>query len=175
MSTTAINVRNITTYNQSFDDKTLTPGGSTVVHRLTDDLLSAYWQGRVLLDPAPNTEELAIRTFSLNPCQLPLPMRLVGGFQGLFTPTSIQDGISQNVGDTPVMLVPPDNSRVNFRFRNTGPNPVGIGGPQVDFTTAVHILAVNEVFDERFTPNVAWYAIAQVGLPATLVGMAVKT
>ncbi len=159
--------------NQSFDDKTLTDlRPSLQTRELTDDLLSAYYQGRVSILPPPPQAEGGI---VINPCQLPLPVRLIGGFQGLFTPTAIKAYDALIVGEQPTRMVGYDASRVNFRFRNSGSNLIAIGGVDVTFANAVYILQPGEIFNETFAPNVAWYAIAQIGLPSTLVGFAVQT
>lgn len=174
MTAVVYTVRNLTNGNLSFDDKTLRGTGATVTTtKLTDDLLAAYRMGLVALDPVPPNQ--APGTVRFDPCQFPIPVRMVGGFQGLYTPASIVAVPVTTVDETPIKVVGFDGSRVNFRLRNTGANPVALGGSDVTFGDAVHILAAGALFNEVDAPNVAWWAVAQAGLPSTLVGLKVQT
>ena len=173
MSRTPVNVSNITLNNQSFDDKTLVPGAQVTVYGYSDDMLQGYALGHLLLDPKPN--QAALQLFAINPCQLPLPVRLHGGFQGLYTPAEVTDLSPITVGDVVTKLLGRNDARTNFRFRNSGVNPIAIGGPQMTFANAYLILAPSGVLNETFAPNIAWYGICDAGLVGTLVGMAVVT
>lgn len=167
--TNSYNASNVSSSNVSFDNVTLLPGQSISITHLTQSVLDAYNDGRVLLDPKPNQQE--ITQVSLLPC-LPMPVRIVGGIE-LNAPGRIDDGFAANVTDAVTQLFASDLSRLVIRLRNVGTNTVYIGGRNVDPTTAFHVIPPGATFEEHYAANVDWFAICEDSAITTLVGYSV--
>lgn len=150
-----------------FDDKSLASLGVVSVHRLTDDILAGWRGGSLLISPDPGgLIPGLVRITALDPCQLPLPVRIVG-LPATSLGNVILDGapVTLPVGVT-TSLLPADRRRVLWRLRNTGAQPLWLGGATVNSTNGMIRLMPDEIYTERDAPGAQWYGHVPANLNA---------
>lgn len=59
-------------------------------------------------------------------------------------------------------------TRRGFRIRNTGDNPVAIGGAGITFANAAVVLQAGETWNENEAPGAAWSCLCDAGLASNL-------
>ena len=161
-------VTNTTTALVAFDDKTLPPAQSVMVARLTDDILAGFGQGRLLITPDPTKAIPGLaQLIALNPCQLPLPVRVVG---------EQAHQVGNSLVDTPPITVPHgmrieflsgDRRRILWRLRNTGTEPLWLGGNAVTDANGFILVMPGQIYTERDVATASWHAYVPANLTNT--------
>lgn len=164
-------ITNTTTGRVAFDDKALDAAQAVEVHRLTDDILAGWRQGRLLIVPDPGEAIPGLKDYVVfDPCQFPIPVRVIGASAAL-SPNTLVDG-------APITLLPgmatqiaaSDRRRVVLRVKNMGNNTCWLGGASVTDATSLLPLEPGEIYTERDAPSAAWYAYN-----ANLISNSVRT
>lgn len=156
-------VTNVTGTNVAFDDKTLAPATATSVARLTDDIASGVYQGKLTVTPLGKGS--ANNNFggciTLNPATLPLPVKLIGQHA---TPESLVVVDKQPAiicQGKPCMILEADTRRRSFTLRNGSPtDTLAIGGRNVALDTSVRILPPGATLTETLAASAEWYAVS---------------
>lgn len=159
-------ISNSTTGRVSFDDKVLDAAGSLMVHRLTDDILAGFGQGRLLISPDPTKAIPGLAALvAINPCQLPLPVRIVGTTQNMVVGNKLVDAPMVSVPHTSrLMFLDVDRRRVMWRARNVGTVPLWFGGADVTDANGFVSLLPGEIYTERDVPAAAWHVYVAANL-----------
>jgi hypothetical protein len=149
-----------------FDDKSLQQQGSVSVYRLTDDILSGWRQGQLLIVPDPSGLIPGMKNITaIDPCQLPLPVRIVGNTVSYSESNVVVDGAPINVPlTTTTSIANSDRRRRVLRVRNTGSQPFWFGGRTVDATNGMILVMPGEIYTERDAPTAEWYAYVAANL-----------
>lgn len=164
-------ITNTTTGRVAFDDKALEAAQTVEVHRLTDDILAGWRQGRLLIAPDPGEAIPGLKEYIvLDPCQLPLPVRIIGTAAALSPNTVVDGGPIILLPAVATQIVPSDRRRVVLRVKNMGINTCWLGGASVTDATSLLPLAPGEIHTERDAPSAAWYAYN-----ANLISNSVRT
>lgn len=150
----------------SFDDKSLPSQGEISIYRLTDDVLSGWRQGqlRIVPDPAGLIPHMKAVT-AIDPCQLPLPVRIIGDTASNSESNTVVDGapIILPVAIT-TSVANADRRRRVLRIRNTGSQPLWFGGRTVNDTNGMILVLPNETYTERDAPTAEWFAYVATNL-----------
>lgn len=159
-------VTNTSTGRVAFDDVTLDQQKGVTVYRLTNDILSGWRQGKLLIKPDPSDAIPGLKSiFVLDPCQLPLPVRLIGS--GTITPES--NALAEGapivvVMGTRVQVASSDRRRRVLRVKNIGTQTVWLGGNAVTDANSLIPVAPGEIYTERDVPTAAWWAYVAANL-----------
>lgn len=153
-------LRNATTGMLSFDDITLPAGGSAVVYRLTNDVLAGWQQGKLVISPDPGQAMPGLKQLmALDPCQLPLPVRVIGEHKHACETHILAEGGQVTVpSGARVMIANADRRRRLLRVRNIGTRTLWLGGKTVTNLNSLIPVEPNEVYVEEYVPCAEWYA-----------------
>ena len=152
-------VTNATTGPLSFDDQTLQAAGAVSVYRLTNDILAGWRQGKLVISPDPGEAIPGLKSLvALDPCQFPLPVRVIGGNQEVEGHVLAEGGPVNIAPGTRVMVSNADRRRRVFRVRNQGTEIVWLGGKNVTDETSLIPVGPGEIYTEKDVPAAAWWA-----------------
>lgn len=159
-------VTNTSTGRVAFDDTTLDQQKAVTVYRLTNDILSGWRQGKLLIKPDPSDAIPGLKSmFAIDPCQLPLPVRIIGS--SAITPESnaLAEGAPILIAHgIRVQVCASDRRRRVLRVKNIGTQTVWLGGNAVDATNSLIPVAPGQTYTERDVPTAAWWAYVAVNL-----------
>lgn len=149
----------------SFDDTALEAMKSTTIYRLTNDVLSGWRQGKLLIKPDPGEAIPGLKTlFTLDPCQFPLAVKIVGP-TGTPESNTLVDGAPIVVASADrTQIVIADKRRRVLRVKNIGNHTVWLGGSGVTNLNSLLPLAPGEIYTEKDVPAAAWWAYSAANL-----------
>jgi hypothetical protein len=81
---------------------------------------------------------------------------------------TVTDLAQASVTATAAVFAAVDTTRRGLRIKNSGTNPVAIGGATVTFSTAAIVILPGDVWNENEAPAAAWYAVCAATLASTL-------
>lgn len=159
-------VTNTSTGRVAFDDVTLDQQKAATVYRLTNDILSGWRQGKLLIKPDPGEAIPGLKSLIvLDPCQLPLPVRLIGSGTITLESNALAEGAPLVIeSNTRVQVASSDRRRRVLRFKNIGTQTVWLGGNAVTDTNSLLPVEPGKIYTERDVPTAAWWAYVAANL-----------
>lgn len=152
-------ITNATTGPLSFDDQTLPAAGVVSVYRLSNDILSGWRQGKLVIFPDPSEAIPGLKSLvAIDPCQFPLPVRIIGGNHEVEGHVLAEGGPVNIAAGTRVMVSNADRRRRVFRVRNQGTETVWLGGKNVTDENSLIPVLPGEIYTEKDVPAAAWWA-----------------